>query len=105
MGTNSTPPPTPAGTATIPSRKHTTSSEKGHTHHGTVLAAAAAANAGELASIATAAISSRSGGLDGKGKGCADCEPSRIANREALWGGLARRTPCPTPSSLPIVLQ
>jgi hypothetical protein len=39
MGTNSTPPPTPPKTATIPMTKVTTSSTNGHTHHAVVFAA------------------------------------------------------------------
>ncbi len=57
MGTNSTPPPTPAGTATMPSRKQTTNSASGQTHQATVSTAAGVApNAGgaQTASARTA---------------------------------------------------
>jgi len=49
MGTNSVPPPMPAGTATMPIRKQTTNSASGHTHHATLLAAPGPAACAEAA--------------------------------------------------------
>ena len=57
MGTNSTPPPTPAGTAIMPRKKQTTNSDSGHTHQAVVLAAlaASAASAGSAENNSMAA--------------------------------------------------
>ena len=43
IGTNSVPPPMPAGTATMPIRKQATNSAAGHTHHGVAATAPPAA--------------------------------------------------------------
>ena len=45
IGTNSTPPPTPAGTATMPRMKHTRNSASGQIHQAIAALVAAAANA------------------------------------------------------------
>ena len=45
IGTNNTPPPTPAGTAIMPSTKHITNSASGHSHHTISAAGASAAHA------------------------------------------------------------
>src|SRR4051794_31027632 len=61
MGTNSTPPPTPAGTATMPSTKHSTNNDNGHAHHGHALAPAVAAHTGDehtVRQVTTPAITS-----------------------------------------------